>query len=1417
MKKTESVKIRGRMLDASWILKIKHVFHIWEVERKEVDIRRNEGEDFHPHLNIALKGFRFYHTASSSEGIDSKYIHRPKFEEKLKNWLTEESGHGVYLVTGYRGTGKSSLVGSVIKDLEKESGTSKHRERNKFKFSFVFKFNLLWLKIRSKQIAKNRGKKYVDVCINIGQENINEIDFLRVLAKTLRDKLVAAVRWGASRWSWYIIVSELKRLQAIVGLFVGGVIALLLEFRNEYPGHCIFSGILFAIFMFAMMLVACYIGGALGQVRMILHLERLCKNLYAVTRYERGIEGGGIFKGIISKAREVPPATAQEIEYELINILNIAKKHFSIIIVLDELDKFDKVNSGEVEGQDLGEGEDVLKQSGQYVASQIRRQRVLAMIANMKYFLSTAPAYFIFIGGRELYEAAMADISDREFAIGNLFNGILQIDSFYTRKGLSDAIDLAEEFVCRQIDKEAYDLGELYEKQCVNQEQLVFLYRFICYLAFISHGSPKKIAVFFEKYVRSPKYLRAHQNSDIESSDALWYLSFRDHQQMKINFVHYLAFPILQNIMNRSAILGDKLRVAESFIFAHIVKLHNGGFSWRNIEQIPEVMAINRAPEVRAYIRSILMNMQQTLIKPVICGLYAYKFPLKMAEEISYFSKLSDELSALLNFSVGELQPVKEHYFALLDKLPVRVDSDGTYGKLHRCEHIYAEASIRHALGDIYMQEENFSAAIRQFERCVELVTPLLIKPTAEEHRQLQNYVLFYYRTMLKLGLAHEKRHTDNSAYAVYGDLLRVLFEVKANYPKFVAPLFRDNRGLHLGILAQLYVLERMGTTGITCNHIAEAIGRLGALYQFRLNGKRVAVCNPIVRADFYRKLGDIMFYKNLKCDECGNPAIRAYEKGITVLLAGNGLEGGDFWQKICGYIASQRRIKGKNERGDKMWIHSLAVLFESLGHAYVGISRFDDLKSEGGQIAWIFNKIIWEERGGDESQCNGFDVGNAGTFAKGLYCYWVSAKLYDISGENPTAIRCYKHLLSAFELYVKCYGNKKISVIEKNVLNNLLDVADFIIRQMIILLYKSYEYVNMLEWDWFVEEFMGRNNSKEIEKSFGNKLRSDLSVYVDIEDAAYAYFRLLIAYYHIDSGVGFGRVRTELHRALLHVRKISAVANSTLTTMINRHRLILCIYKCYLFDLLGKHGVNAWSVPSDIFGTEVKDFIEGRNGVHLSNFVIAIGGWKIWKKFCGIKNNEFKARKGTYKLGGNAVGLREVGINKYRFEVLNSILPDAIRRSDEILKWMVGPLQVTTLFNHTFQGNVYNDYAIFLKLYRQLEKYAKDNRIGDFNDVFNGRVQKPKYANEDYLAERALQSYIKVQECHRQGQAYQDLIQQLYLLEDDFNNDTIQFYLATERMALTNTEEKARKLRKESEIRTNYYWLSSYESIEEV
>lgn len=109
----------------------------------------------------------------------------------------------------------------------------------------------------------------------------------------------------------------------------------------------------------------------------------------------------------------------------------------------------------------------------------------------------------------------------------------------------------------------------------------------------------------------------------------------------------------------------------------------------------------------------LIKYLNHTLLTTISCGLYQYKFPSRFAEEISFFSKLSEEFSALFNFSLDELQPIKKLYYSTLEKQMPDPDR-------------YVTAAINHSLGDVYMQEENFSVAIRHYEKCVELVSVFL-------------------------------------------------------------------------------------------------------------------------------------------------------------------------------------------------------------------------------------------------------------------------------------------------------------------------------------------------------------------------------------------------------------------------------------------------------------------------------------------------------------------------------------------------------------------------------------------------------------------------------------------------------------------------------------------------------------------
>ena len=114
-------------------------------------------------VNILLRNFSFFHQ-TTGEKTDPKYILDREPNQQLYNWLKyNEADSASYLITGHRGAGKSSLVNYTIKQLIDENVT--FRRKNK--------------------------KQYIKISISLGQEFLEEIEILRILARNLQEEFKA--------------------------------------------------------------------------------------------------------------------------------------------------------------------------------------------------------------------------------------------------------------------------------------------------------------------------------------------------------------------------------------------------------------------------------------------------------------------------------------------------------------------------------------------------------------------------------------------------------------------------------------------------------------------------------------------------------------------------------------------------------------------------------------------------------------------------------------------------------------------------------------------------------------------------------------------------------------------------------------------------------------------------------------------------------------------------------------------------------------------------------------------------------------------------------------------------------------------------------------------------------------------------
>lgn len=1010
------------------------------------------------HILIPLPNFKRYHqTESETVTDDSGFIGRQAIISKLKSWLAnKDTLTGAYLVTGFRGMGKSSFVGKVLNEL-----TQHHRYIKECYFQFVkggllaitslfsilqvcsigfngnsgryFTLGIVLVSVllggiilyflhtkRQREYLKSNNEKrkvnngevhteYIPVRINIGNELLAKNDeIMKLIIKSVYDTFSDYTKRPAKHllYSYFALCIQL--------IFIWGIMVYLAPIeinQSDYEDingtlRGINSTILFLINKyslpfavlgcFCLYFVSIYLTDRLSLLIDRFHLLGLTtlggikKQMYdlylrSIASIDEDYSTSLQYIPAVFKKKKYEKATVREMEQALISIFEkLQEKYCSIfhmdirfIIVLDELDKVETSNNDDMLNKNTDDNQVPFYESSitgfpGTMNARKRRQELMRTLANMKYFLSTVKAKFIFIAGRELYDAYLADVSDREFAISSVFDGVINVNSFFKAGDYNkDITGMTEEYICNRLmpDEEegSRNLTSYFkylnkirpDKKNRHIRNVIFLYQYVLYLAHLSNGSPKKIAVYFEKDIRTRDYLTVIKKYSLEEVDCMYYLSFGVKDIQKIRFMHYISYPIMQAMVSKSKIYEDKLLVSTSFMINHLYKYHNTGFSWRNLEHIPELLDMNKTPELRDFLGTIIAFLRQTHLSPIQSGLYLFKFPMKISEEISFLSRRIEGISALFHFSKDESLPVKKHYMRLLNYYTEKCNQITG-------EELHTLASIHHILADIYQADEDYSQAIYEYLTGLQLLSKQLTGTDYNKDAHWISYMLFLIRNMLKLGIAYEKRKTFDSAYVAYSELEKKLIDYRdfnetdlkleykfewdnsiigknavlyqdsytddsktkgesflvkewedssnyqyafqanhigSEFSRILSPVkyailmrqsfFYDLRLAYLPTLAKLFVLEKMDTEGITQNNIDLAEAEFFYLHVFVDDSDK-----PMIYADFFQKLGDILYYKNGLIEERYNNLFQA------VSLNGFDLKG--FTDKICKLLQNE-------------------------------------------------------------------------------------------------------------------------------------------------------------------------------------------------------------------------------------------------------------------------------------------------------------------------------------------------------------------------------------------------------------------------------------------------------------------------------------------------------------------------------
>lgn len=869
------------------------------------------------YLKIYIPGFAFKHD-DNNEGKD-RFVGREIQLRKLYTWLTSDSKSGSYLITGYRGMGKSLLVKRVIDMITREPKAYKEvlfqfsmaltiaacfvgiemsmkraglllvalalslvvvleaskqwnyvlYERNirRFPMHNIFSKNMIakvWLKMTDR---RKREYNTIAVTVNLGQEVLHERDVLSLIAQNVREKyakfvhnrqnrpITSFVAIGGVCIASFIITNcvlndafralgsmLIKEVKPNDSWFAATFVGVLKWIRDMMNGDS-YVDYLFRLSIY--LLIYYLIVRTIKAIRKhayfvslpynsLMRLDVLCDRIAATVNVEEGSHPQysssflNLSFGKEGRSRTISKATVRELEQELLGIINDINSddcprdyRVQFILVFDELDKITKAaqkreRNQETNEESVPEFDTSMKGFTDDMAYEERKQNVLRLLANMKLFIASVKAKCVFISGHELFDASLADLSDREFAISSIFNGVLNVSSFlspeHEQSDVSSMTEvylatmlLPDDYLKQKIKENVLDNGVLkdelpslrwYNEYLMEQHVLnhpgakdreeikerveeirhvmEFLRCFSVYLSHVSNGSPKKIATYFEKYVKV-NYDATRQfdwfdeivvgkptEKDVRKQCVLF---FSPEDQKLINFVHYIASPVMSAITNEVSHYGDKLLVSSSFMLDQIYKYHGKGFSWRNLEQMPELLNSNKNPELRDSMSAIVEFLLQTHITLISSGVFQYKFHKQIAEEISNLSKTSEEAAAMFNFTLNESETVKRyntrlpwHYVNLAKNLK---DSTRYNTVLER---------IHENLGDIYFSEEDYYRAIHEYRNALQYITTVNITSAN---------ILSYLKCSLKVGMSYEYRRTFENAYMVYCRIINQLVHLQ--------------------------------------------------------------------------------------------------------------------------------------------------------------------------------------------------------------------------------------------------------------------------------------------------------------------------------------------------------------------------------------------------------------------------------------------------------------------------------------------------------------------------------------------------------------------------------------------------------------------------------------------------------------
>ncbi|MDX2283602.1 MAG: ATP-binding protein [Bacteroidia bacterium] len=1383
---------------------------------------------------IEIPDYKFYHSPSplNKHALPMQHQHRFEFigrERVLKDLevvLTEvESKSGSYLVTGFRGMGKTSLVRKVIEKINKE-----HKQ--------------MYDKLR-----------YVPIEISLAQDEIRDVDVLRLIARRLQEEI-------------YYHSKNIK----ILNNFRNSVIRVF----NKNPHKSSTSKA----------------DRNQESIKNILDdLYFLNERISASVSVENGIQqawNGGLQAAELSgsyqnkrdykKTMAYTPANAKEIEMELIRVLeNIdnvrnTKKGRNlpeILFIFDELDKIEPNYSAAISEK---EAEDPSYESvrNSFLADRIRRRQDIVgrLLANLKNLLNVSRAKYIFIGGREMYDASLADIADRDTFYGSIFSRIFYVDSFLrdeSRSSRGNLSGLAEQQLCsvlipRDNNKDSQDVNlREYRKYLESaifkgeskdlgptvkiQKVITVLQNFTVYLTYRSSGTPRKITNLIENYIvkvdetqlqsldreelvvynksnnktnsNEPKkrhwFLKSfNKNTDdqiIKPSSRL-FLRFGYKAQFDIGLTATVYRPYLIHTSRFLKLASDSLLFSTSFIIDHLLKFHPFAFSWNNLEVIPEIITVNKAPYLRQYIEDILNFYMGFAIRNTNTGIFKYKFYSKFASELKFISKMSDLSNAAFNFTLDESLLIKRYYKRKLKEMEL------TYGgyknDLDKSNHIYSIGFLHSLIGDLHFYDKEYDDAIISYIGAVQRLRSII---PADINEQQAIYLIL---TEQKLALTYEKMQMYEMAFTIYKRLIRqlpVLFgQSTRNKPSsFVNDQysFLGLNVLHQPYLSILFLLEKFRTDGFTDINLSDTIQMFKKTLigiRAKLSKKEGAVRSRLIftiKYTFYYNIGSILFYKNQNFiekflgvkDRANSPDVYPFASRIDEIksLPCSSLSAFDAYTLSLYWVSRRFEIQYNGQQNDT---HEDTTQFQELA------------------LLKIIKELLYSNRNRELTGAHYDEIGNilsktGDAFLTMLPCkenrhpsdFKLSLKIFKALGlekQNHSSQTEIEAIYSAYEELVKQNrGNADMLDI-----NAVIGICYFAFKAY-VKAGKTYSAIFMLKKVlWITHEYLSGVDANEsyqtCEEEGSEVLKSLRELIIEpvismITKSGSSSARLQILKYK-DT---LGYERDHKDSAGIYT---SLSTNGELREVLMLYSLIeikLCNMGILQYDKLSIKYTSLLISPYSVTSYRFTRLLELQYRVDLNYRTFIASGFN--KIIDDLKNTQAEKamRSDEYAayVNENCKLIGCDGLEDYKGkDRLEFLIADSIFCLSEMLR-NTNIFGVGYLTSFSWMGYLHYKMAKWCDFYRTIlraQSHSVDEKSIEDRDksiykLVKRMISQPFmfHLETNYYNELALSYFERARQLHTQGAVYKSHIKNMYYAEDDLNDNFSHFLTALERFRI--------------------------------